>query len=603
MTIPNKSNQAKKKAKNVRRLGMVGWYNPRQLIRTGIEVIVSTVFGKHSDSRRLDAFASDQPFIDYRKQKYLNGDGSFGFDYVADTGDGWNPTYAVAYALAQPALTPPKYPPLPRGKLLIFGGDLVYPYPTRDLYQNRLVAPYALAGQIHRDESVEVLAIPGNHDWYDSLVNFKKLFCTQDKFGSRQTRQTRSYFAARLPGNWWLLGVDVQLEGDIDEPQFKFFCNVVDNDIRDDNLVILCIPEPIWHQRWERSDTSSNTHTLLENLEQRIGKKLRISIAGDLHHYQRHSTKDNRHLVTCGTGGAFLHPTHKMPTDPTMHFSHEKSFPKIDVSRKLTFWNLRFVTRNPMFGIVTATAYLLAAWQNGLAVGECFGLDSDPDRICIKEMGRLGLSNWWDAITAGAHSALLNPTGLALYGFIFAGFIFFADKRSTWFRYIVGTLHSTVHIIAGFLIYWFGAYVTVTLAELTPKSIPQYLLTGSIIIILAWILGSIILGVYLLISLNIFGMHRTEAFSSLRIQDWKGFLRFRIDNEGLHMRFIGFNKVPRQWDVVTLRNGHKILKPAYPSSLVGEVRDQIDIPMQQNRNKIFALPSWLWFRRKCSRIE
>jgi hypothetical protein len=489
---------------------------------------------------------------------------------LADTGDGWNSTYAVAYALSQPVWTPSNHPPLRRGKLLIFGGDLVYPYPTREFYENRLVAPFSLAGQLHRDEPVEVLAIPGNHDWYDSLVNFRRIFCCQRTIGFGRTRQTRSYFAACLPANWWLLGVDIQLDGDLDEPQFQFFSGVVEK-LRDDERVILCIPEPVWHRRWEQSNTST-IHTLLEVLEQRIGEKLRICIAGDFHHYQRHSTADNRHLVTCGMGGAFLHPTHKMPTDPTGEFDHKRSFPEQERSRNLAFWNLSFVTRNPKFGIVPAIAYLLAAWQNGFAVGECFR------HVCIEEMGTLGLSRLKEALYAGTHSALLSPIGIALYGLIFFGFVFFADRRSTWFRYTVGTSHALAHIVAGFLIYWFAVYATITFAGLTPKSISQYLLTGSIIFILSWIAGSIVLGIYLLISLNIFGMHRTEAFSSLRIQDWKGFLRFRIDKEGnLQMRFIGFEKVPRRWEIVTLSNGRRIAKPTTSASLVGEIFDQIDI--------------------------
>jgi hypothetical protein len=218
-----------------------------------------------------------------------------------------------------------------------------------------------------------------------------------------------------------------------------------------------------------------------------------------------------------------------------------------------------FVTQNPQFGIVPAIAYLLAAWQNGLAVGECFR------RVCIDEMGTLGLSRWKEALYAGTHSALLSPIGIALYGLIFWGFVFFADRRSTWFRNTVGTLHAIAHIVAGFLIYWFAVYAIITLAGLTPKSISQYLLTGSIIFILSWIVGSIVLGIYLLISLNIFGMHRTEAFSSLRIQDWKGFLRFRVDKEGnLQMRFIGFEKVPRRWEIAALSNGCKIDKHIRP---------------------------------------
>lgn len=51
----------------------------------------------------------------------------FWFDFMADTGDGGNSTYAVARLLAQPSLKvkcggSKKF--LPRGALLLIGGDL-----------------------------------------------------------------------------------------------------------------------------------------------------------------------------------------------------------------------------------------------------------------------------------------------------------------------------------------------------------------------------------------------------------------------------------------------------------------------------------------------
>ena len=87
-------------------------------------------------------------------------------------------------------------------------------------------------------------------------------------------------------------------------------------------------------------------------------------------------------------------------------------------------------------------------------------------------------------------------------------------------------------------------------------------------------IGSIILGIYLLISLNVFGMHRNEAFSSLRIQDWKGFLRFQITPDGtLHAYYLGFKKIPRSW-----KAADGLVKPVDPSKFVCKVEDRFDIP-------------------------
>jgi hypothetical protein len=60
--------------------------------------------------------------------------------------------------------------------------------------------------------------------------------------------------------------------------------------------------------------------------------------------------------------------------------------------------------------------------------------------------------------------------------------------------------------------------------------------------------GAFILGVYLFVSIRIFGRHGNEAFSSLRIQDYKQWLRLRIAADGsLTIHAIGIDRVPRRW--------------------------------------------------------
>src|SRR4051794_27924677 len=73
--------------------GMVGWYNPPQLIRTGALVLVSQQFALHADNREMQALATPLgPPKDYSELKSED----FWMDFVADCGDGWNSTYAVA---------------------------------------------------------------------------------------------------------------------------------------------------------------------------------------------------------------------------------------------------------------------------------------------------------------------------------------------------------------------------------------------------------------------------------------------------------------------------------------------------------------------------
>jgi Magnesium chelatase, subunit ChlI/Calcineurin-like phosphoesterase len=155
------------------------------------------------------------------------GLGRLWIDYVGDVGDGWHPTYGIAYYLAKTRLHLGKDVagracnlPAERGDLLIVGGDEVYSTASRGAYERRLLGPYETALRERQTPPYpHAFAIPGNHDWHDSLASFIRLFTSRRWFGGWRTRQRRSYFALRLPKQWWLLGTDVQLGSDIDRPQ------------------------------------------------------------------------------------------------------------------------------------------------------------------------------------------------------------------------------------------------------------------------------------------------------------------------------------------------------------------------------------------------
>jgi hypothetical protein len=156
--------------------------------------------------------------------------------------------------------------------------------------------------------------------------------------------------------------------------------------------------------------------------------------------------------------------------------------------------------------------------------------------------------------------------------------MFFSDRTSTAFRVIGGMLHAMSHIVAAFLIYWFAAYIAIAVCKLPAKSILQYLLTGAIIFFLSWLVGSIIVGTYLLVSLNVFKKHSNEAFSALRIKDWKGFLRGRIRADGgLELTFVGLRKVPQRWTIGATSTGKPVLVPSSQSSLTPTMEDRVVI--------------------------
>jgi hypothetical protein len=606
---------------------MVGWYDPRQLAKTGVEVAISTIFGRHSDQRLVEAMASgdrkEPPYYDYTY--FYSDDGkeicepdetrprdSIWIDYVGDVGDGWNSTYAVAYNLTQnlplefsdgkntfgPTETE-------RGDVLIFGGDEVYPTASREVYNDRLLIPYQTATRSRGDWSdkgpfAHVFAIPGNHDWYDSLVAFTRLFTSNRWFGRWRTRQSRSYFALKLPHNWWLLGTDVQLGSDIDRPQVEYFERLrqymeeEEEKTKESATIILCHAEPHWIRAWQYEGIDpAYSESNLRHLEKTLGKKVAVYIAGDLHHYRRHEARDqSTQKITAGGGGAFLHPTHpglrgtkfdviferekgeekltlddvtkkKIPEDRV--FDLKGCFPSTRDSARATYGNLKF----PFFwlmgnaswslGLVTAGLYLL------LMLPIVFSID-EPIYPCptCEPILPCPTCSFGQLTFIALRSLLYNPLSMLLIALTVVGFWLFTDSHSKFQRFIGGFLHAVAHLVSAFLIA-VGSIILVAYIS-TPAWVlkvpwfggdyhfpldPRKLLVILLVLIGGFLAGTFIMGVYVLISLNIFGRHGNEAFSGLGIEDWKNFLRMQIDTNGnLAIYPIGIRRVPRKWTTV-----------------------------------------------------
>jgi hypothetical protein len=517
-----------------RRRSMVGWYDPRVLVHSAYQVAIANVFGRHSDTRLIEALASQpQKEFDYSSSPAPTS-GDFWFDYAADIGDGWNSTFAIADAIAQPTLDVSSGDSIEQthaGRLLVFGGDEVYPYPSRAEYVVRTESPYrkAFAGRAHPD----IFAIPGNHDWYDSLVAFSRVFCRPERgFAGCVTRQTRSYFALKLPANWWLLAIDLQLGADLDEPQVQYFQQVASR--MDDNArLIFCVPEPRWiledaYPRHTTYEEQSSTRFLEEEVFKR---KARVFLTGDLHFYKRHENAEGIQKITSGGGGSFLHPTHAPVTKLLRNgFEQRAVYPDEKTSRRLAWRNFLFPFLNPKAGWLYAFLYAMSAWLASASL-------EAADVIDLRT-----------ALDAAINAAIRDPLNGMWLVTIVAGFIFFTDTHIRSWRILGGASHAVLHLAAAFMVGWCALLITVQGFDLYYGSLVQLLLSGIIAVVLGAIVGPFILGLYLFVSIRVFGRHSTEAFSSLRIQDFKQWLRLRIDaSGGLTMYAIGIDRVPRRW--------------------------------------------------------
>ncbi len=303
----------------------VRWLSPSEL-RTYGSSLLSEIFGNYADKREL------QKVFDADVVDVLPGpDGGLWFDYTADTGDGFDATYTVAALMGQPTLAVTGVEgTLPRGDLLVLGGDEVYPTASSRAYDDRFVGPFR-AAMPSADPQPLMLVLPGNHDWYDGLTAFLRLFTQGRSIGGWRTEQKRSYFTARLPHGWWLIGLDSQLDSYFDDPQLTYFEQTLTANLQEGDSVIVCAATPAWLlassgnpdafnglEWFERNFISSRRVPGTTDRES-TGAQARLWLSGDKHHYMRYAEEVDvpdappgtaRQMVTCGLGGAYLDVTH-----------------------------------------------------------------------------------------------------------------------------------------------------------------------------------------------------------------------------------------------------------------------------------------------------
>lgn len=547
---------------------MVGWYDPVQLGKTALQVLISTIFGRHADKRIMQALSSTG---DLQKKCYYevvcSSNREFWFDYISDVGDGFDATYTMAYHLTRPTLSLETHKKLDekeneskpyetkRGELLVFGGDEVYPTADFQTYKERLISLYeALFPKKSKEQKEKlgkaalpaVFAVPGNHDWYDSLVAFSEIFCTQKEFAGWQTHQNHSYFAIKLPKGWWLFGTDMQLGSSLDNAQIDYFKKVM-VDVKPEDRIILCNAEPHWiTAKMYANDPAFNNRNLGYFEGGVLKKQTAVYVAGDRHYYRRHEeisnyskiidpdSKSKVQKIVAGGGGAFLHPTHNEHVDEIgrQHiFKLKETYPDESKSRSLTYRSLLFPLWNLKFGLVTGVMYLLTA------------------QAFLSNLGSLSLSNLTGAIKTVIIAMFTQPIALFWTILIFIGFLVFTDTHSKRYRWIAGPIHAIAHLAAVFFIGWIVAYCVGGDADLKSRSLPQLAAMGALIFAGGAIAGSFIMGIYLFVSLNCFGRHHNETFSAIKIPDYKNFLRFRIDETSgdLTIYPIGVERAIKNW--------------------------------------------------------
>ncbi|GFS46556.1 calcineurin-like metallo-phosphoesterase superfamily protein [Actinidia rufa] len=532
-------------------LDMVPWYSgtSADLFKTVFDLLVSvTVFVGRFDMRMMQAAMrrvqdaqQDDLLYDHFSEK-----NEMWFDFLADTGDGGNSSYTVARLVAQRSIrlcSANEVLNLPRGDLLLIGGDLAYPNPSAFTCAKRFFRPFEYALQPppwYKEEHVAVnkpelhggvsklkqydgpqcFVIPGNHDWFDGLQTFMRYICHRSWLGGWLMPQKKSYFALQLPKGWWVFGLDLALHCDIDVFQFKFFSELIKEKVGENDSVIIMTHEPNWLIDWYWDDKTGKNVSYL--ICEWLKGRCKLWMAGDLHHYMRHSYVPSdkpanvQHLLV---NGSFHLMFPKCKLD---HILQDDAFSGHLWNFFSTAWDAFMFLLGHSF-VSSAALILMLLLEIGV-------------EMCIRH--KLLATSVYQSVES---KHFPYPTGL----------------RAHIEQWTFGLYPACIkYLMSAFDVPEVMAVTRTNICKNGMESLSQ----GEAVIYYAsvflyfWVFStpvvSLVFGSYLYVCINWLHLHFDEAFSSLRIANYKAFTRFHIKQDGdLEVFTLAVDKVPKEWKV------------------------------------------------------
>lgn len=562
----------------------VNWFDFLKLKDTFMNVIDSEKMLGMIDKREVEnAYAKDSKFCYIDKEELW-------LDFMADTGDGFNSTTSVFYAITREELLLKDKvgidTRLKRGDILTIGGDLVYPDASEIQYINRFKGPlrFVFPNTNTLDEKKShphLYAIPGNHDWYDGLSAFTRMMCQQKKIGGYKTNQNRSYFSLELRENLLFFGIDNQLKGDLDIPQIEYFKNIVkDKIILNKRLhIILNVAEPSWYEYWlrdtgRRPQRFDSVNYFMKELKKEYENiKFDIIVTGDIHHYAHYENNSNKneedvdHLITSGGGGAFKHvtsfldrkeyidlPNINNDTSNNYKLDKDSKYPSSKFSEKHILKNLLFPFANREFtfymmilvAVNTFVFYLFTNFQGYSILVN----DSHTWVDIFKNMLHVIISYTLSLLP------ILLP-GIVIFGIIHAvqpkeinQYKLNKFKLLKWLTFILAVVLQNLLFVSIIVVYYKSLHFNPNLQNISQiytsnngccvfwKAL-SFVVVNSM---LSGILLSTLYGIFLMISYRFWNFSITEASSSNIIEGYNNFLRFKITNDKVHIYVIKVQK-------------------------------------------------------------
>jgi hypothetical protein len=459
-------------------------------------------------------------------------------DFVADTGDDFSLSKAVArlvashYEVDDPE-NPEKRIVLPRGQVLIFGGDTAYPVATDIEIHNRVIVPF---NQVFRGafdgRARAILGVPGNHDWYAGLDGFGRMFrerrirldradrspgaaargkedLSVDRLGQighfiewveafrlgklvvkraalaltgYTPVQSASYWTFRIAPGVDMWGVDRQLRL-VDFAQRAYFAQERDPS----RALVLCVADPPF-AFLEPNPAVTQTLAALDLSIERDGL---LVLTGDTHHYCR-QTLGRGMQVIAGGGGAFLHP-------------------QCIARRGLPAPDAEFPGPKTTLVLALQVPWQIAHGRSGFVVHVVMAVTYIP---------LFGVQ--WSTGTSAPATSVITAAAAALVCFFLGG----RHKPVP-----IGALSVATGAVIGFLPLAVFELVAALSRTIGQRGILPALPSAAVAFVLSIYVGTLALGTYLML-LTILGLEQHQAFSALAHPGYKHFVRLRFKRDG-----------------------------------------------------------------------
>ncbi|SNS18051.1 Calcineurin-like phosphoesterase [Streptosporangium subroseum] len=325
------------------------WLSPRTIWRSRNEVLAG-LFGDPSGQVRARWVGSQRDRgVDPSFRIPMDVGPEFSFLVLGDTGEGDASQYAVVPGM------------LKLGQdtdFAVVASDVIYPTGSANEYEDKFFRPY-------QDYRAPIYAIPGNHDWYDGLGGFMRVFCDapalkaerqgfklspsglrgllwrkpetidEDRLVKARERRALPEQQAVQPAPYWametpgllIVGVDTGIHGDLDREQADWLREVS----RDPRPKVLITGKPIYTRNDYKPSALDGGGTI-DDIVVDPANNYVAAIGGDVHNYQRFPIKVGDRTIqyfVAGGSGAFMHATHTIPrvTVGGLHEDDYKCYP------------------------------------------------------------------------------------------------------------------------------------------------------------------------------------------------------------------------------------------------------------------------------------